>query len=237
MKETPRKTSPVYAIEVDGQKFKVLADAKPLKTPVGKDFILPTQKLADAVIDEWRAQKDKINPATMPLTQLAATAIDIASKDRGHIVDQLTAYVGSELLCHQADHPEALKQLQHNTWQPLLDWCALRFDALLQTGSGIMPIKQTPEAKQALKRTIESYDDFRLVGLRHAVDVSGSLILGLALAEKHLSPEQIVKAAELDADFQMQQWGEDPAIVQKQKDMLKELELCQKWFELLLVVI
>lgn len=224
------KTKPVYTVATASEGFVLQANAAPMKTPAGKNFSVTTEKLAKAIAEEWRLQGDKINPATMPLTQLASTALDIASKDRVKIIDQLTAYISSELLCHTADHPDVLKEQQHKMWQPVLDWCALRFDALLQSGSGIMPIKQSPQAQQALKRAIESYDDFHLVGLRHAVDVSGSLILGLALIEKYLTTEQILQSAELDATFQMQQWGEDPDILKRQADVRRELDICARWF-------
>lgn len=229
MTAAKNKPAPVYSVAATPNGHVVHINNAPLKTPAGHHFTLPTAKLAEAIVAEWQTQKEKILPATMPLTQLAATAIDIVSKDRSRIIDQLVAYVGSELLCHWADQPEALKQEQQKIWQPLLDWCALRFDALLQAGTGIMPIKQSPQAEQALRRKIESYDNFHLTGLRHAVDVSGSLVLGLALTEKHLTAEQVLQTAELDANFQMRQWGEDPDILKRQKGVLKELELCQLW--------
>lgn len=227
------KQKPFYSAVATEYGYAVQANGAPLKTPVGNRLTVPTEKLAEAIAAEWRYQPDKINPASMPLTQLTATTLDIISKDRAKIIDQMIAYVGSELLCHHADHPDALKDLQKREWQPLLDWCALRFNALLQSGPGIMPISQSHQAQYALRKTIESYDDFYLTGLRHAVDTCGSLILGLALAEKHLGNEQVLATAELDANFQMLQWGEDPDITKRQSDMRRELDVCEVWFGLL----
>lgn len=227
------KSLSIFSTTTTPEGFAVCKNSDVVKTPAGKPLIVPTEKLATAIVKEWRAQKEKIIPASMPMMQLAATAIDIAAKDRATIDNQLTSYIRSELLCHHADHPDALKQLQKKKWQPILDWCALRFDAVLLVGTGIMPIDQSVDAHKALRRAIEDLDNFHSIGLRHAVDVCGSLILGLALMEEHLSPQQVLEAAELDANFQMQQWGEDPAIVDKQKSISADLMGASRWFRLL----
>lgn len=205
-----------------------------MKTPAGADFNVPTPVLFEAIRSEWENQGDKINPSTMPLTQLASTAIDLAGKDRDKIIDLLVAYVGSELLCHHAEEPDALRDLQIKTWQPILDWAEQYFDdTIFQTGTGIMPIQQTDETFTAMREAIQRYDAFYLTGLRQAVDVSGSLILGLALLEKHLTAQQVFEASELDATFQMQKWGSDPATEKRHETTLKELLLCERWFNLL----
>jgi chaperone required for assembly of F1-ATPase len=204
-----------------------------LKTPAGAEFIVPTKPLADAIAGEWRAQGKKINPATMPLTQLAVTAIDIADKNRVAIVDQIAAYAQSELLCHRAEAPQELVERQQHVWQPILDWCMKRYDAALIAGAGIMPIAQQSSAIKTLRHVVEAVDNFRLVGLQQAVNVSGSLVLGLTLAEKHLNAQQVFDAAELDATFQIEKWGEDPAEMNRRAQVKRELDVCEEWFRLL----
>jgi chaperone required for assembly of F1-ATPase len=152
---------------------------------------------------------------------------------RADMIDRILAYADSELLCHRATEPSELVEAQQAIWQPLLDWCAGRFQAPLKAGIGIMPIKQPPESLQALRRALEVYDDKRLEILDRAVRALGSLVLGLALAEGRLSAAQALDAAELDATHQMQKWGEDPAIRARRKDSLRALELYEKEFEAL----
>lgn len=221
-----QKPAPVYSATKTPEGFAIEADGVTIKTPAGNDFILPAEKLAHIVADEWRAQKDNIVPASMPLTQLTATTIDITRNNREKVIDELMKYIGSELLCHRAEEPEALRQKQNEAWQPVLDWCARQFDISLQTGSGIMPIAQSAQAEQALRRAIENYDDFRLTILRHAADVSGSLILALALTERHLTPEQIFELSELDALFQMEKWGADEETIKRHEAMKRDLAVC-----------
>jgi len=54
----------------------VALDGRPMRTPTKHELIVPSAALAEAVAAEWDAQQDEIRPATMPLTRLAATAID-----------------------------------------------------------------------------------------------------------------------------------------------------------------
>ena len=194
---------------------------------------MPTRALGETVVDEWLAQGEKLKHETMPMTQLALTALDIIGKKRETTIAELTAYANSDLLCHFADLPPALSERQRKIWQPILDWCALRFDALLLAKPGIMPIAQSPDSKAALRRAITSFDDFRLTGLRQAVDLCGSLVLGLALIDRHLTAAQVFNASELEALFQMEKWGEDPDILIRQAGIKTDLAQCEKWFSLL----
>ena len=205
----------------------------PLLTPAGKPYRLPTNALAEAIAAEWRAQTDKVIPSTMPLTQLAATAIDIVPQQREVIVGQLMAHASTELLCHRAASPPALVRQQQEIWQPYLDWCARHFDALLHVGAGIMPIAQSGDAFHALRKAIETYDDFCLAGLSSAVDAAGSLVLGLALTEQHSKADAVFEAAELDAHFQIRKWGGDPVVNARHEKIRRELEACERWFNLL----
>jgi chaperone required for assembly of F1-ATPase len=234
MKQKKTETKNVLTTVVsDGSHHVIHRAGRVLKTPAGKAYRLPTAKLAEAIAAEWRAQGDKIVPATMPLAQLAATAIDIVPQKRSEIIEQVVGYAASELLCHRAATPAALAHQQQEVWQPLLDWCALRFDALLCPGTGIMPINQTAEAVRALHKAIAGYDDFFLAGLSSAVDAAGSLVLGLALIEQNRSADEVFRAAELDAHFQTIAWGTDPVITARHEAIRRDLEACENWFALL----
>lgn len=230
---TAIKPTPVYKAVAVPEGFAIQCNEALLKTPAATALVIPTLFLAEAIAGEWCAQTEKINHASMPLMQLAATAIDIVSRERGKIIDQLAAYTGSELLCHRAEQPAELAQRQQQVWQPLLDWCARRYDTALKIGTGIIPITQSLEASKGLRGAIEAYDNFRLAGLRQATDVSGSLVLALAMAEDHLSAEEVFHASELDTSFQIEKWGEDLATTKRRAAMQHDLVICGRWFGLL----
>lgn len=236
MNAMTKKPSDLFAhltLRNEGGFYVICRGDQPLATPAQHPYALPNQALAQAVADEWRAQGEKIVPASMPMTQLASTALDIVAKDRDQLMRQILSYATTELLCHRADHPPELAARQNKLWQPYIDWCALRYKALLNVGTGIMPIAQTAEALGALHDGVAAYDDFMLAGLSHAVDVSGSLVLGLALAERVHSATDIFMAAELDASFQTLQWGADPVATARFDSVRRDLGNCERWFRLL----
>lgn len=223
----------VYRVLATPEGYAVQRNGADIKTPAGRVLIVPMAALAEAIADEWRAQTNKIAPHTMPMMQFAATTLDMTQKNRLAVVEQVAGYGAADLLCFRAEGPDELIARQQQTWQPILDWCALRFDALLKIGQGIMPIGQNLDTLFALHRAVEAYDDFKLTGLKQATEVSGSLTLGLALAEKYATAEQVFKAAELDTDFQTEKWGDDPVSTGRREGVKADLIACEKWFGLL----
>lgn len=227
------KLIPVYDVAKATDGFQIRRDALPLKTPAGFVFAVPTAALADNILAEWRAQGEKIKPETMPLTQLAMTALDIISVKKDVVVASLAAYAGSDLLCHREVESSELADKQAALWQPWLDWVERNYGARLQAGQGIMPLAQPPEALTKLRQAVAAYDAFHLAGLQQAVSLSGSLILGLALAERAAAPEQIFECAELETLFQIEKWGIDPVTEGWHNALRRDLDIGAKWFGLL----
>jgi len=228
-----RPSLPIYTIVPEAHGFVLCRDAAPMKTPAGSSFVLPTRVLAEKIAEEWRAQGVRVKPETMALTQLAATALDVLSKKKDEVVANLTAYAASDLLCHRAEAPPELAERQAKIWQPWLDWAEENYKVFLRVGQGVMPIVEPESSLSALRDVVAAYDLFHLVGLQQAVSVTGSLILGLALTEKKAATEDLFQAAELDALFQMEQWGEDPITIERHASVKRELELCLRWISLL----
>ncbi len=227
------KVTPVYEVAPQDGCFRVLRNERALMTPKGESYDLPTQGLAEAIVAEWRVQEDKIDTSTMPLTQLAATTLDILAKKREKIIDDLLSFTRSELLCHRTEGEGSLSQRQQEVWQPVLDWCSARYGAFFCLTCGVMPTEKREETDQALRCALEAYDNFWLTGVRHGAETAGSLVLGLALAEKHLTADQVFEASELDILHQTKAWGEDPVTQGRQKGIRFDLEVCEKWFFLL----
>lgn len=190
--------------------FEVRLDGRALRTPAGSRLALPGEPLAAAIAAEWQAQGEKISPETMPLMSLACTAIDRVAARRGEIVAEILRFAETDLLCHRADAPAELVRRQAEAWQPLLDWAAQDLKAPLETTAGILAVEQPPESLAALRRAVEVLDDLTLAALSVAVGAAGSLVIGLALLRGRLDPEAAFEAAELDASYQIELWGEDP---------------------------
>ncbi len=217
--------------EADGHA--VLLDRRPVRTPAKQGLLLPNPELAEALAEEWRAQGEVVHPPSMPLTQLACTSIDQTSLAREQILDETAAYAGNDLLCYRAERPDALRQRQHEHWQPLLDWAALRYDAPLQVTSGIVSVPQVDSSLAALRAPLLLLDDFALTAVAQTVRITGSLVLGLALLEAELDAARTFEHAELDETFQLEQWGEDAEASKRRALRLGELLAAERFLRLL----
>src|SRR5262249_31335580 len=56
--------------------FGLMLDGRPVRTPAQRPWAAPTLALADTLAEEWRAQREFIDPSSMPLTRLANSIID-----------------------------------------------------------------------------------------------------------------------------------------------------------------
>lgn len=189
--------------------FGVVLDGRPVRTPGRRPLVVATRALAEAIAAEWRAQGDRVEPASMPLTRLASTALDLVPERRPAIVGDVADYAATDLVCYRADSPPALVARQHAAWQPLLDWVAERYGAALAVTAGVLPRRQPPEALAALRRAVEAQDDLALVALRAATAAAGSLVIGLALLEGRIGAAEAFELSQLDETFQIERWGED----------------------------
>jgi len=192
-------------------------------TPAKVPLLLPSLALAEAIAEEWRGQGDRLKPADLPLTQLANTAIDRVASDPKPVIDELVSYAGSDLVCYWAEGPESLVERQRQHWRPLLDDLALRHDALLTVHYGVMPRPQPPEALAALARHLATLSPFMLTGLTAATSSCGSLVIGLALTEGRLTPDEAFELSQLDETYQIEQWGEDAAAAVRRRALRREI--------------
>jgi chaperone required for assembly of F1-ATPase len=202
---TVRPVSRFYktvAVAEDGGRFVVHLDGKTVKTPHRAVLALPNRPLAEAIAAEWADQHEKIDPKSMPMTQLANTAIALVPEHRAKAAEQILAYGKSDLLCYRAEAPEELIRRQAARWDPLLDWAGERFGTRLAVGQGIGFVEQPAAALLALEKAVWRYDAFGLVGLHAAVALTGSLVLGLALSEGRLAAGAALELAQLDEIWQ-----------------------------------
>ena len=83
----------------------VQLDGKPVRTPARRVLAAPYPALAEAIAAEWEAQRDKIEPAKMPLTRLANSIIDGVADQPGPVAAEIAKYLASDLLFYRADKP------------------------------------------------------------------------------------------------------------------------------------
>ncbi|MCP1168999.1 ATP12 family chaperone protein [Limimaricola litoreus] len=189
--------------------WQVLLDGRPVRTPAKAALVLPSERLARAIAEEWQAQGEKIDPRAMPATRTANSAIDKVSVQRDEVAEMLAAYGGSDMLCYRAEGPAELVARQSAEWDPLLDWAEARFDARLVSVAGVMPVAQDAAALERLAAPLRDMDPFALAAFHDLVALSGSLVLAHAVTEGHLGASEAWRLSRLDEEWQIEQWGED----------------------------
>lgn len=189
--------------------FAIRLDGRPVRTPARASLTLPTAALAEAIAQEWRAQGETVDPASMPMTGLANAAIDHVAPDPATFAEGVARYAQSDLLCYRADGPDTLVARQAAAWEPLLDWARGRYDVTFVVTQGIIPVPQPDETLDRLGAAVAAIDPFILTGLSTLVTLSGSLVCGLAVVEGGHEIGAIWQAAEIDEAWQVEQWGED----------------------------
>jgi chaperone required for assembly of F1-ATPase len=221
------------AAAVQNEGWRIALDGKVVKTPARNPLILPTQALAEAVAAEWAAQDVKVKPDTMPLMQLASTAIDRVAPDRLRIVAETAGYAATDLVCYRTEAPAELVARQAAAWDPLIDWLRERYDVSLQVAAGVMAIPQSDQALAALTRAVAALDDFRLTALGVMTGASGSLAVALAVLEGRISPEAGAAAAQLDELFQAERWGRDPEAEKRRASQKADIAAARRFLDLL----
>jgi chaperone required for assembly of F1-ATPase len=184
-------------------------DGRMVKTPARAELMLPTIALARAVVAEWEAQGETIDPASMHQTGLANAAIDKVAADHDTFVRDIAVYGETDLLCYRADGPEPLVDRQAASWDPLLAWAKARHAIDFVLATGIIHQPQPPETISRLAAAVREIDPFPLVALQRLVTISGSLVIGLAMLEGAIEARAAFDAAHLDELWQAELWGED----------------------------
>jgi chaperone required for assembly of F1-ATPase len=207
----------------------VTLDARALLTPAGKRLHLPTEPLAALIAEEWRAQGERIDLASMFNTRRAYGVTDRTSDARGNLVDQVVRYAGTDLVCYLADLPVELRSRQERAWDPMRAWAAEQLGVRLTSVSGILPVDQPAESLKALRRHAEALDDFRLDVLVTATSMFGSAVLGLAVERGRLSAEEALDLSSVDEQFQNEQWGEDGEAAKRLQALRSEARALDHW--------
>jgi chaperone required for assembly of F1-ATPase len=229
----PKRFYDQVVIEDEGGGVSVLLDGRPVRTPGKAPFLLPNAALADAIAEEWRGQGARIDPATMPLTRLANSIIDGVKGAEAAVVDDILNYARSDLLCYRAEGPRGLVSLQTEHWDPILAWAKQELGAKMRLAEGVMHVEQPPTSLDAIKKRLSKFDSWSLAALHVMTGLTGSALLALAVALRHLSPEEAWHAAHVDEDWQIGQWGEDDEAKERREDRRRDFAAAAKMLNLL----
>ena len=196
-------------VEQDEGGFAIALDDRRVRTPARAELVVPTEKLAEAIAEEWRACGEEVDPRAMKLTGLANAAIDHVSPDPEAFALGIAKYGESDLTCYRAEGPDTLMRRQAESWDVLLDWARRRYDVDFACAQGVIHVPQPKDTIAKLAHAVAILDPFRLAALSPLVTVGGSLIAALAVLEEAIPAESAWEAVSLDEQWQCEQWGVD----------------------------
>lgn len=207
----------------------VRLDGRPLRTPAKQPLVAPSARLAAAIAAEWQDQGETIQPATMPLTRLASTALDRMPAQRQAAIDEVVAYADTDLLCYRAAAPLDLVRRQHEAWQPMLAWLESAHRVRLRVTTTMVPVTQPEAARERLRALVEILNDWPLVGLHAATTALGSLVLALALRHRRIDARAALATSLLDERFEIERWGSDPEIERRHAALRRDVEAAARF--------
>lgn len=201
----------------------VRLDGKPVHTPARRLLCAPSASLAQALASEWNAQTEVIDPAKMPLTRLANAIIDGVVEAREPVTAEVEKYLASDMLFYRAGMPAGLVERQTKHWDPILQWARETLGAKFALGEGVVHVAQSDAALSAARVAIPA-DPWRLGAVHVITTLTGSALIALAVASRHLAPDAAWLAAHVDEDWNMQQWGRDELAMQRRDFRFAEFQ-------------
>jgi chaperone required for assembly of F1-ATPase len=196
--------------------FGLTLDGKPVRTPSRRLLAAPSREIAEAMAAEWDAQKEIIDPTTMPVTRLANSVTDAVANRVEAVADDIAKYFHSDLLFYRAGHPEALVALEAGHWDPVLFWAANTLGAHFILAEGIVHVRQ-PDQAVAAARAVLPVDPWSIAALHVVTTITGSALLALALLHGVIEEDQVWAAAHVDEDWNIAQWGVDEEVAARRR--------------------
>ncbi|MFZ1990712.1 MAG: ATP12 family protein [Alphaproteobacteria bacterium] len=221
------------ALAPDREAFRLTLDGKQAKTPAGRPVSIAHSRLAEAVAEEWRAQAEKIDLASMPLMRLVLSVTDHVAPRVAPAQADALKYGETDLLCYRAEAPEKLALRQAKAWQPYLDWAAREMNAPLAVAAGVVAIEQDKASLAALGAALAALDPYRLLVTQALTARFGSLVLALAVVAGRATALEAFETSRLDEIFQAEIWGADAEAERRAQVIRREVEDLARFLSLL----
>ena len=219
----------VAAVDDPDGGFTLRLDDKPVRTPAKGRLILPSRALGEHVAAEWRAQRALIDPETMPLTRLVNSALDGVARTREATAAEVAKFAETDLVCYRAADPAALVAAQTAAWDPVLDFARETLGARFICAQGVMYVAQPEAARTAVADAVDAiaggrHGALKLAALSVMTTLTGSVLLALGVAYRHVEAEVAWAAAHVDEDFQARFWGADAEALARRERRWRDMD-------------
>lgn len=230
--QAPKRFYKDVTLGEDAEGFAVLLDGKAVRTPGLKPIRLQQRAIAEAIAEEWRAQKDTIEFAEMPLVRLVNSGIEAGDGRGDDFRAEVIKYCGSDLLLYRADSPRELVAAQEAAWDPILVALARHFDVVFQPTIGIVHVTQPERTLSRLDAALDGENLLRLTAMASLISLTGSGLITIALANNLIAPDAAWAAAHIDEDHNIRLWGEDAEASQRRAFRRREFDAAVRLLEM-----
>lgn len=196
----------------------VRLDGRPIKTQGGQAQTVPTPELAELLAAEWRDQGETLDPRRFVHRDLADYAIDVVALDPEPVRDTLLGYIETDTLCYRADPDEPFWRRQQQQWEPLVAGFETREGVVLERVSGVIHRPQRAATLAKLRQRLSGFSSLELAALQTLTSLAASLCVGLSVLDSEPDPRALWDAANLEEDWQIEQWGSDEE-AQERRDL------------------
>jgi chaperone required for assembly of F1-ATPase len=203
--------------------FVIALDDKPIRTPSGRQVVVPAREIADAIVAEWNTQEEFIDPLSMPLTRFANSVVDGVIDRVEAVTEDVAKYFETDLVFYRAGHPEGLVAREAEHWDPLVFWAADALGAHFILTEGIVHVRQ-PDSAVAAARAALPRDPWSIAALHVITSLTGSALLALALLRGVLDQDQVWAAAHVDEDWNIEKWGIDEEVAMRRAARLVDFK-------------
>ena len=102
----------------------------------------------------------------------------------------------------------------------------------LHVTAGVVPVDQPGESIARLTALVRGFTAFELAAVHDLIAISGSLLLGLAVARQQISVKQAWDLSRIDESWQNEQWGIDDDAAELEAFKQSALEQADRFFAL-----
>lgn len=194
----------------DGRSYGIVFDDRlSLKTPAKKPFVVPSKYLAHGIAAEWMWQRgNRVDPETMPLMSLAATAID-EPQSRDVIATSLCSFLPTDpVLCRDDDSSKVdLSVRQASIHDPYIVYVNNLLGTRLRPSTSIVGAAISVRDAGLVKEYILGLDSWQRSALMDLSSACKSLCMAIGGVEGEFTGDDLIQASRIEEEYQIQQWG------------------------------
>ena len=193
--------------------YVIRLDLELLRTPAQNPIWISNLPLAEAVQQEWLAQKTKIDFATMPMTCFLFALTDRIVPHHLYHIKNLADKIHTDSLLFPASHPDSLLKRQQQEWQPKISFVEEKLAISLVRNFGLIMTPQDLAVGAKIYHWIEQQyraNPAALLVAKQLTELSDSIILSMNFIEGQVQTvPELMASAYLHEVYQLDRWGED----------------------------